>query len=392
MLRPLTRLTSLILPIALVACTPGEDDGNADDGTAETGDTGTPAGDPCPPTAATLDESACTALPSDYVPGADDAYAACISDGGSYETLAGTPGAAARIEAFEQIIDLLWTDTAPTKEDFIAARMQYEIDEGLSSRVDRREDLHYPEIPMAEWDMSVEDDKQCTVTELAEMYPDRCIGPSKLKPAINQAFIDGIEGNGDPNVNAAIIKANLVWFIALSSYKEAYSCFQIAGEDCDASWGYFTGGAQIDGALLGLSRMVNGYSPNAAERVFDGILAVRCVRDLYPEDMYPANPVDPLPPDGAALFDTAWEQLDQALFRGVAVVLRQHVASQDSCGDTATANWTFVQILGGYLSHEAAMRDSAASAELDGIYAMDTPTPDDVARAIELIDQVFPCP
>lgn len=393
MLRNLSRLTLLVIPLVLSACKPGEDEGNADDETGDTGDTGSEQyGDPCPPTDVTLDESACTALPTDYVPGAEDAYMACISDGGTYQTLAGTPGAAARIEAFEQIVDLLWTDTAPTSDDFLAARVQYEIAEGLSSRVDRREDLHYPPIPMAEWDAGLDADKQCGNMELAAMYPDRCAGPSKIRPAINQAFIDGIMGNGDPNVNAAIIKANLIWFIALSSYKESYSCFQIAGEDCDASWGYFSGGAQLDGALLGLGRMVNEYSPNAAKRVFDGLLAVRCVRDIYPEDTYPASPVDPLPAEGAALFDTAWEQLDQALFRSVAVVLRQHVASQDSCGDSATANWTFVQVLGGYLNHEAGMRDSAAASELDTLYALDEPTPEDTARIIELLDQVFPCP
>ena len=270
---------------------------------------------------------------TDFVPGADDDFMACISDGGTYEAIEGVPGAAARIEAFEEIIDLLWTGTAPTQDDFVAARMQYEIDEGLSSRVDRREDLHYPEIPMGEWDMSVEADKQCTVAALAEMYPDRCVGPSKLRPTLNQAFIDGIEGNGDPNVNAAIIKANLIWFISLSTYKESYSCFQIGGGDCDAAWGYYNGAAQSDGAHIGFGKMVQEYSPNAAQRIFDGILGVRCVRDLYPEDMYPANAVDPLPADGAVLFEQAWEQLDQALFRGVAVVLRQHVASQDSCGD-----------------------------------------------------------
>jgi hypothetical protein len=247
MLRNLSRLTFLVIPLVLSACNAGEDEGNADDETGS--DTGSEqVGDPCPPTDVTLDESACTMLPTDYVPGADDGYMACISDGGTYQALEGVPGAAARIQAFEEIIDLLWTDTAPTTDDFLAARMQYEIDEGLSSRVDRREDLHYPEIPMAEWDMGLEPDKQCGSTDLAAAYPDRCAGPSKLRPALNQAFIDGIEGNGDPNVNAAIIKANLIWFSALSSYKESFSCFQIGGGDCDAAWGYFNGAVQSDGA------------------------------------------------------------------------------------------------------------------------------------------------
>ena len=157
--------------------------------------------------------------------------------------------------------------------------------------------------------------------------------------------------------------------------------------------GLLASGIAVTSSLQGslLSR-VDRDLHDAAQRIFDGILAVRCVRDLYPEEMYPANPVDPLPADGAMLFDQAWEQLDNALFRGVAVVLRQHVASQDTCGDTAVANWTFVQTLGGYLNHEVGMRDSAAASELQSIYDLDAPTADDTARVIELLDQVFPCP
>jgi hypothetical protein len=130
------------------------------------------------------------------------------------------------------------------------------------------------------------------------------------------------------------------------------------------------------------------------DRFFDGVLATRCVRDLYPEDLFPPahTPEQALPADGYMLFSLAWEQLDQALFRSVAIVLRQHVEGQDSCGDTSAANWKFIQILGGYMQYETGMRDMAAKTELDGIYAKDEPTPDDTARIIELIDQVYPCP
>jgi hypothetical protein len=393
MLRTLTRISSLVLPLALLACTPGEDDGNAEGETngTETGETGgEQVGEPCPPVVEALDESACMPLATDYVPGADDDYPACISDSGTYELVGDPPGTIARLEAFEEIAALLWSDTAPTTEDFAQARTQYNIEEGLASRVDRREDLHYPPIPEEEWDPGLDPDKQCSNTMLAAAYPERCIGPSTLRPMIEQAFIDGIEGNGDPNVNAAIIKGGLLWFLYLSVYKEAETCFSAKGADCDSHWAYYSGGAQVDGELLAYGKLVDQFSPNTHSRVFDAMLAIRCVRDLYPEDMYPAGM--PLPAEGQALFDSAWAQLDEALHRSLAVILRQHAAAQDSCGDSATANWTLVATMGRGLQREAAERDSAASSELDALYALEEPTPAEVGRVIELIDQVFPCP
>jgi hypothetical protein len=388
-MRTFTRITSLILPLALAACTPGEDEGNADDETGESGETGEPA-EPCEPVVEELDESACTALPTDYVPGAEDAYAACISDGGTYELVSDPPGTIARVEAYEDIAALLWNGGVPSSEDFAMARVVFETDEGLASRVDRREDLHYPEIPMAEWDPGLDADKQCSNTMLAAAYPERCVGPATLRPLINQAFIDGIEGNGDPNVHAATIKAALLWFIYISPYKEAFTCFSAKGADCDSAWAYYTGGAQLDGALIGLAGAVEPFSPNTNSRVFDGLLAIRCVRDLYPEDTFPAG--GPLPAEGEVLFEAAWEQLDEAMHRAMATVLRQHAAAQDGCGGAAAANWAFVSVAGKALQREASERDSAASSELDALYAIAEPTPEEVARVIELIDQVFPCP
>ncbi len=382
----LTTFLSALPMIVLTAC-PASDDG---DGADEVGDTGDTGAEPCPPAAATLDESACMAAPGDYVPGADDDYAACISDAGSYELVGTPPGSIARIEAYEQIAALLWLDGAPTPDDFTMARTAYELDEGLASRVDRREDLHYPPIPEAEWDPGLDADKQCSNTMLAAAYPDRCVGPAQMRPLLSQAFIDGIEGTGDPNVHAARIKGTLLWFLYLSIYKEAETCFSVAAKDCDSAWAYYTGGAQIDGAVIGLAKFIAQYSDNTNSRIYDGLLALRCVRDLYPEDMYPL--LGDLPQEGQDLFAQAWEQLDQALHRGLAIVLRQHVAAQDSCGDAAQANWALVQIVGPALQREAGARDAAAASELEGLYALAEPTAEDSARIIELIDQVFPCP
>lgn len=377
----------LALPTGLAGC-PADDDGT--DEVADTDETGDAGADPCDPAAAVLDESACTPAPGDYQPGADDDYAACISDAGSYELIADPPGSIARIEAYEQIADLLWLAGAPTPEDFIAARTAYELDEGLASRVDRREDLHYPEIPMAEWDPGLDPDKQCSNTMLAAAYPDRCVGPAQMRPLLSQAFIDGIEGSGDPNLHAARIKGTLLWFLYLSIHKEANTCLTAAAKDCDSAWAYYTGGAQVDGAVIGFAAFVQEYSANTHQRIYDGLLAVRCVRDLYPEDTYPL--LADLPQEGQDLFAQAWNQLDQALHRGLAIVVRQHALAQDSCGGAAAANWELVTIVGHALQREAGVRDSAAASELESLYALDDPTPEASARIVELIDLVFPCP
>ncbi|MFV8755377.1 hypothetical protein ACNOYE_32910 [Nannocystaceae bacterium ST9] len=392
MSRKLALLSLLFaLPTALAGC-PSDDGGTDEVGDTgdETGETGDTSADPCDPAAGTLDEAACMPAPGDYVPGADDDYAACISDAGTYELVADPPGSIARIEAYEDIAELLWLAGVPSAEDFTMARTAYEIDEGLGSRVDRREDLHYPEIPMAEWDPGLDPDKQCSNTDLAAAYPDRCVGPAQMRPILSQAFIDGMSGTGDPNVHAAKIKGTLLWFLYLSIYKEANTCFTVAAKDCDSAWAYYTGGAQADAAVIGFAKFVAEYSDNTNTRINDALLAVRCVRDLYPEDMYPL--LADLPQEGQDLFAQAWEQLDEALHRGLAIVVRQHAAAQDSCGGAATANWELVKIVGGALQREAGERDSAAASELEALYALSEPTAEDNARIVELIDQVFPCP
>src|SRR5690606_290749 len=241
--RQLSTASLLSLSLALSACR--SDDDPHDEHGGETGDgDGDVAGDPCEPAGDAVDESACAALDTDYTPSNSDGdmYPACISDGGAYELVDSPPGTIARIEAYDQIAALLWENGAPTADDFTMARSAYELDEGLGSRVDRREDLHYPGIPMAEWDPGLDPDKQCSNESLAAAYPDRCVGPAQLRPLINEAFIAGMSGDGDPNVHAARIEAGLVWFSYLSVYKEAYTCTHTP-KDCDSSWAYYAGGA-----------------------------------------------------------------------------------------------------------------------------------------------------
>jgi hypothetical protein len=369
------RTFALSLALVSLAACRTDDDPMAEEGeTGETGDGDGDPGEPCDPATDPVDESACMALATDYIPTGDDMYPACISDAGVYELVDTPPGTIARIEAFEEIADLLWRNGAPSVDDFTAARTAFDLDEGLGSRVARREDLHYPEIPMDEWDEGLDPDKQCSNTNLAAAYPERCIGPSTLQPLINEAFIAGMSGDGDPNVHAARIEAALVWFSYLSVYKEAYTCIAVP-KDCDSSWAYYTGGAQADGDVLGFAKLVREHSPTTHQRIFDGILAARCFRGLYSIDDYPTYA--DLPADGQMLFDNAWEQIDDAVSRGFVVVLRQHLLAQDdeACSSATAANWAFVQV----------------ADELAGIYALTAPATEDIMRAVELLDEVVPC-
>lgn len=386
---PYRAFLSLILVTGLAACRASDDPADTETGDGD-GDVG--AGEPCDPADDPVDESACTPLDTDYLPIDSDAdpYPTCICDGGVYELISDPPGSIARIEAAEEIAELLWRDDAPSRDDFTMARAAYERDQGLGSRVERREDLHYGPIPEAEWDPGLDPDKQCSNTQNAESHPDRCVGPAQIRPLINDAFIAGMSGEGDPNVHAARIEAAIIWFSYLSVYKESATCADTP-KDCDSAWAYYGGGAQADGDVIGFAKFVRSYSPSAHQRIFDGILAVRCFRDLYSIDDYPTSA--DLPAEGQALFEAAWEQLDDALARGFAVALRQHLQAHDDeqCSEALEANWAFVQVAGNALDREIRERDAAAADELIEIYALTEPSTEDIERAAELIDTVMPC-
>lgn len=421
-----TRLLTLTLPL-LVACK--ADDPTATEQTEDTGDD-TAATEPTPTTAgdtgtdptegttepaptstepvmecegikiAAIDESACAPLATDYQPrvnnSADDMWPACVTDTGPYPQVEdGVPGSAARIDAYVEIANLLWSGGEPTAADFTAARDQYVIPEGLESRLNRREDLHEAPIPEAEWMEGVDSDKQCTVEALAEAYPLRCVGPRTMKPIIEEAFAAGQQGEGDARVHAAKIHATLDWFLWLSVYKEVETCGSAKAADCDSAWAYYTGLEPVSSGK-GISEAILAESQNTHERIHDGILAGRCWRDLYNEGgTYPLFP----DLDAAAVdqFNVGWEQLDQALFRGTALLVRAHaVLYLDSlCGEGDAyqpAQWAYLQILGPAIQKEADTRDSTKAATLAALWASTSPTTQEVADGIAAIDAIFACP
>ncbi|HEY0139170.1 MAG TPA: hypothetical protein VGB85_34015, partial [Nannocystis sp.] len=218
-------LSLLLIPL-LGGCKAEDPEDTEDTANTETasGTTDEPTGEPTTGTplecsgleVPAIDESSCKPLATDYQPrvngSADDSWPACAGDTLPYQQVeAKTPGSAARIDAYVEMAAALWDNAEPTAEDFTQARDQYLIPEGLASRVVRREDDHYPEIPMAEWDPQVDGDKQCTVAALAAKYTDRCVGPNHMQPIIDAAFAAGQKGEGDLRVHAAKIHATLDW-------------------------------------------------------------------------------------------------------------------------------------------------------------------------------------
>ncbi|MBK8237302.1 MAG: hypothetical protein IPK74_17300 [Deltaproteobacteria bacterium] len=383
-------LTHLFTFALLLGACPSDDPGetgsaDSSGGSADSGSTGE-----CMPEMVSVDppdESACGALPTDFVPGADDDYPACVTDNGEWTpVLEDPPGSAARVDAYEMMRSLLLGHT-PTADDFLAARMQYALDEGLESRILRREDLHFPRIADADQDAGVDFDKQCTVGDNVSKYPDRCVGPAKISPLINESFAAGMTGEGDPNVHAARIDAAVLWFLFVSTYKESSSCVQLP-EDCDAHRGYYDG-ATPRAMPRGLAAQIDAVSPMAHDAVEDGIMAIGCWRDLYPDALTWAD----FGAEGQQVFSSAHEQLDNGLWYAFARLVRDRLEKHPmACGSEADASWAWLQVAGPVLDPEATRRDAAAGATLGATWTNAAPAVADLEAAIAAIDAAFPCP
>lgn len=366
------------LGAAMTACEAPDPNVTNTTGGGGSGGAGGMGGSPeilCNVNAGTMDMSGpmCKPLPEDYTPrdnaSMNDTWPACISDQNKYVPFDMNISSMARVAAFQKISELLGFGgtKVPTAQDFIDARVQYSLTEGIESRVVRREDDHYPAAPKACRDM--------TAAEQAQ-YPDRCVGPVKIMPIINAAFEAGIKGE-EPVHNSARLEAALLWFFYISTYKEAISAAE-AFVDTDSCWAYYTGGEPRENAI-GFAKYVHDRSQEAHDRIWDALLAVRCWRDLD-------NPT------GVAMDPTtqmrAVGQLDRALLRGVALILRQRVLAASSCELVQPS----VEILGNVLLREAKVRDAAQAAILEQEIAKTPPNVIDGAKVAAAIDALFPCP
>ncbi|MBK8010699.1 MAG: hypothetical protein IPK13_05075 [Deltaproteobacteria bacterium] len=319
--------------------------------------------------------SACPASPDDYQPRAAasalDTWPACISDDNDYHVINPSISTVARVAAFEEIARRLWADNRlPSVQDFVDARVLYAQDQGLDSRVQRREDVHFEVAP-----------EPCSSVGIPEQYPDRCVGPAKLLPILNDAFARGAQGDR-PAVQAGRIEAALVWFLYVSVLSEVRSC-TTKPQDCDSAWAYYSGGEPRD-APLGLARMIRALGSATHDRAYDGVLAVRCWRNLDNETGTANN---------LTLRDRAGSQLDRAMLRGLALIVRQRVTElRCSQGDVLDARWAFLTTLAPFLDRAARERLPSEAEVLARELSAADPSMVDVERTVGAIDALFPCP
>jgi hypothetical protein len=337
------------------------------------------------PDAVSIDaDPSCVPLASDYQPrtGSDDEWPVCVSDDNLYHPFDASISTIARVAAFEEIATLLFTGATPSTQDFIDARVQYNLSEGLASRVQRREDEHYPPAMnmagMVATCQSLPPDEQA-------LFPERCVGPVLISPILEAGFDVGqtdASTDLESRVAAARIEAALLWFLYVSSYKEAITCTSVP-RDCDSSFAYYTGGDPREMGK-GLARYVRALDIETHDRVWDGILAVRCWRDLDN-------------PGGVAtdleMRDRAASQMDRAGLRGVALIVRDRTADLATLtGDDLTVAWAFLQVLGPVLDRDASLRDSALAAQLRGELSLSNPANVDPDVILDALDQLYPCP
>lgn len=316
--------------------------------------------------------SRCQSLSTDYKPNASDDWPACISDDDTYHPFDANISSIARVSAFEEIMKRLMTGSAPTSQAFIDAKVAYTQAEGLDSRVSRREDEHYPKATKACADMDAQELQQ---------HKDRCVGPAQIQPLLNQAFLEGTQGK-DPIGNAARIEAALLWFLYVSIYKESVTC-TTTKKDCDSSQAYYNGGEARSGSK-GLGRYIRTLSTQAHDRAWDGILAVRCWRDLDS-----ANPAVNL-----TLRDKALAQLDKALLRGLALLVKSRIKAieQITCAKIRDPLWASVKILGGVLHREATARNATLAKTLHDELAKSAVVGVDFKTITTILEEMFPCP
>ena len=330
----------------------------------------------------------CTHAATDYEPrqsmSMNDQWAACAPD--SYYTSKTFPlvvgpaapgGGIGRVNAWEDVAQKLWrSGRVPTRQDFEDALVIYGTADGISSRVVRRQDVHYADIPN-------NTKTRCTEPGVTEMYPDRCVGPGKLIPIVNQAFEAAINNGLEPLSQSARIEAALIWFFYASVLAEQFTC-RDTPEDCDSVWSHYNSAKAVDSTMqTGLARYYQELSAETHSRVFDGVLAINCWRHLD---------TAPLATD-MALYSRAQGQIDVALLRGLALILRERLSNLTcSTGEVQKAHLAFVNTLAPFLDRAARAIDPAKADTLKAQTSMTDAGQVNVPMAVAALDGLFACP
>jgi hypothetical protein len=299
-----------------------------------------------------------------------DTWPACISDNNVFTPSNPSIGSVARTQAYESIANRLWRNRIiPVPNDFVEAKVAYAVDQGIDSRIQRREDVHYTAAPMP-----------CSTAGIPADFPERCVGPATLLPILNDAFEKGAMGE-TPLVHGARIEAAFDWFFYVSALSEVMSCTDKVA-DCDSCWAYYAGGTARD-MPLGIAKEFFRFAPETHQRAYDATLAVRCWRDL--DKVTPAT--------NLMRRDLARAQLDKALLRGMALLLREKIVELPcSTGQVLDARWAYVKIVGPLLDRAARERNQMQADKLQSEFSKASPGEVDTVGVLMAIDSLFQCP
>ena len=302
----------------------------------------------------------------------------------------------------------------PSTQEFTAVAAYYAsaaVESGLVERFARRPDEHYPQPAGAVINAATDeyDDRWCGMESNWMAARDYCVGPASLRPVMNAALAAGAMGTpGAPSrVYAARMEASLLYLIWASVYKESLSCLQDVS-DCDSAWGYYTVGVERDGAAQqALARYVRALDVETHQRIWDGLLAVHCWREID-------GGLQAMPPVAAdrALRERAREQLDRALNRALAVIVNSRLRGiATALGETDTArraaalsHQAFLGVVGPLLARAletwvptryaatvASAGPASVTAAITALRAttLDAPT---ATRTAATLDAIFSCP
>jgi hypothetical protein len=274
------------------------------------------------------------------------------------------------------MLKILRTETGgvPTPMDFEDARVLYTQPEGLDSRVSRREDIHFPDVVMA----GVKRECRDLTPEEQGTYADRCAGPAKVVPLINDALKRGAQGE-NPTLQSARIEAALVWFLWLSLYKESQGCYADP-KQCDSTSSYWGGQQDVTAPPLGYGRYVRAIAPESFARGWDAVLAVRCAYDYFQSSTPP-------PAEFPAVRERVRDQIDRLNNHTLALILRSRLSTV-AC---EPASLEFVRTLGPVLDVVVRAKNAEAADRLRAEWSK-SGAEMDVASIHRVLDDLFGCP